>query len=131
MFWNNVKIALRNLRKNKTFAVINILGLAIGMTIFIFGGLLVEYEKTHDAFFENSSRTYTIGSYAAPDLNVGVDVMNATFSAIGPILESEFPDIDAVARTVSAEYLVEMGTDSFYQNIAFADAAFLKIFDFD
>ena len=40
MFWNNVKIALRNLRKNKTFAVINILGLAIGMTIYVFGGLV-------------------------------------------------------------------------------------------
>ena len=131
MFWNNVKIALRNLRKNKTFATINILGLAIGMTIFIFGGLLVEYERTHDAFFENSSRTYTIGSYAAPELNVGVDVLNSTFSAIGPILESEFPDIDAVARTISSEYLVKMGADSVYQNIAFADAAFLKIFDFN
>ncbi len=131
MFWNNVKIALRNLRKNKTFAAINILGLAIGMTIFIFGGLLVEYEETHDAFFENSSRTYTIGSYAAPELNIGVDVLNSTFSTIGPILESEFPDIDAVARTISEEYLVKMGTDSFYQNVAFADAAFLKIFDFN
>ena len=32
MFWNNVKIALRNLKKNKGFAAINITGLAIGLT---------------------------------------------------------------------------------------------------
>jgi putative ABC transport system permease protein len=131
MFWNNVKIALRNLRKNKTFATINILGLAIGLTIFVFGSLLVEYEQTHDVFFEKSSRTYTIGSYSAPELNIGIDVLNSTFSAVGPILESELSDLDAVARTISSEYLIKMGSDSFYQNIAFADAAFLEIFDFE
>jgi putative ABC transport system permease protein len=62
MFWNNVKIALRNLRKNKVFAAVNIFGLALGLTIYVFGGLLVKYEKTHDMFFENASRIYTIGS---------------------------------------------------------------------
>ena len=131
MFWNNVKIALRNLRKNKAFAAINILGLAIGLTIFVFGGLLVEYESTHDAFFKNASNTYTIGSHAAPDLDVGVDVLNATFSAVLPIVEVELSDVEAVARTVAREFLVRMGEESFYENISFADPAFLEIFDFE
>jgi putative ABC transport system permease protein len=48
MFWNNLKIALRTLRKNKLFAFINIAGLALGMTIYVLGGLIVEYEGTHD-----------------------------------------------------------------------------------
>ena len=64
MFWNNVKIALRNLRKNKAFALVNILGLALGLTIYVFGGLLVKYESTHDMMFENSANIYTIGSSA-------------------------------------------------------------------
>lgn len=129
MFWNNVKIALRNLRKNKVFAVINISGLAIGMTIFIFGGLLVEYERTHDAFFVNSENTYTVGSHAAPELDVGFDQLNSTFSAVGPIIEAEFPDVEAVARTVLREFLASFGAESFYQSVTFADPAFLKIFD--
>ena len=33
MFWNNVKIAIRNLRKNKLFAAINIIGLALGIAV--------------------------------------------------------------------------------------------------
>ena len=41
MFWNNVKIALRNLRMNYVFALVNILGLALGLTIYVFGGLLI------------------------------------------------------------------------------------------
>jgi len=131
MFWNNVKIALRNLRKNKTFAAINIAGLAIGLTIYVFGGLLVEYEQTHDVFFENYDRIYTIGATASPELNVGVENFNSVQSAVGPLIESDMPDVEAVARTLVLEYLVTMGPDKFYQQIRFADPAFLKIFDFD
>ena len=48
MIWNNIKIALRNIRKNKLFAFINIAGLAIGLTIYVFGGLLINYERDHE-----------------------------------------------------------------------------------
>ncbi len=131
MFWNNVKIALRNLRKNKVFALVNILGLALGLTIYVFGGLLVKYERTHDMFFENSDRIYTIGSIAAPDLNVGVDTFNATFTTVGPIIEAELQDVQLVARTVRSEYLLSVGDKSFYEGLRFADASLLEIFDFD
>jgi putative ABC transport system permease protein len=129
MLWNNIKISLRNLRKNKVFAAINITGLAVGMTIYVFGGLLVEYEATHDAFFENSDRTYTIGSYFAPEMNVGVDQINTAWSAFGPIIEAELSDVEAVARTMASEYLVTMGDDSYYEMMRFADPGLLQIFD--
>jgi putative ABC transport system permease protein len=131
MFWNNVKIALRNLRKNKTFAVINILGLAIGMTIYVFGGLVVNYERTHDTNFAKYDRTYTIGAMASPKLNVGVNNFNSVQSAVGPVIEAELTDIEAVARTLMIEFLVSVGNDGFYEQIRFADPAFLQIFDFD
>jgi len=131
MFWNNVKIALRNLRKNKLFALVNILGLALGLTVYVFGGLLVKYERTHDMFFENSANIYTIGSLAAPDLNVGVDKFNATFTTVGPIIEAELQDVELVARSVTSEYLLSVEDKSFYEGIRFADAAFTEIFDFD
>jgi putative ABC transport system permease protein len=130
MFWNNVKIALRNLRKNKVFALVNILGLALGLTIYVFGGLLVKYESTHDMFFENAANTYTIGSIAAPDLDVGIDRFNATFTTVGPIIEAELQDVRKVARTVPTEFLLSVGDKSFYEGVNFSDAAFLEIFDF-
>jgi len=131
MFWNHVKIALRNLRKNKVFAAINISGLALGLTIYVFGGLLVDYEGTHDLFFQNTPRVYTLGSTAAPDLNVGIDVMNSTFTTVGPIVEAELNDVEAVARTVNNEYLLTMGAESFYQGVRFSDPSLLQIFDLD
>ncbi|MGI9222097.1 MAG: ABC transporter permease [Woeseiaceae bacterium] len=129
MIWNNIKIALRNLRKNKLFAFINIAGLAIGMSIYVFGGLLIKYERDHDLFFENSSRIYTVASRAAPGLDVGIQSLNSTYTAVGPLIETELPDVAAVARTIGTEYLVSNGTESFYQGIRFADPAFLEIFD--
>jgi putative ABC transport system permease protein len=129
MFWNNIKIALRSLRKNKTFATINILGLAIGMTIYVFGGLLVKYESTHDSFFANADRVYTIGSVASPDLNVGVDRFTATWTAVGPIIDAELDDVEAVARTIKSEYLLTIGENRFYQMLNAADPALLEVFD--
>lgn len=131
MLWNNVKIALRNIQKNKSFAAINIAGLALGMTIYVLGGLIGKYESTHDAFFVNSDRTFTVGAYASPTLNVGIDRMNSVQSAVGPILEAELADVEAVARTLRSEFLVTMGDNSYYQTILFTDPALLDIFDFN
>jgi len=130
MLWNNVIIALRNLRKNKAFATINILGLALGMTIYILAGLIARYEGTHDAFFANSDRIYTLGVIAAPGLNVGIDKINTVQTGLGPILETELSDVEAVARTVRHEYLVSHADKGFYETVQFADPALLEIFDF-
>jgi putative ABC transport system permease protein len=131
MLWNNIIIALRNLRKNKAFAAINISGLAIGLTIYVFGGLLVEYENTHDQSFSNLDRIYTIGATAAPELNVGVDKFNSTFMAVAPLIKAELTDIDAVARTRNSEYLLQMGSESYYETLRFADPELLEIFNFN
>jgi putative ABC transport system permease protein len=131
MLWNNIIIALRNLRKNKAFAAINISGLALGLTIYIFGGLLVEYENTHDQSYANVNRIYTIGSTANPELNVGVDKFNSTFMAVAPIIKAELSDIDAVARTRNREYLLTSGAESYYEGLRFADPELLTIFDFN
>jgi putative ABC transport system permease protein len=131
MFWNNVKIAIRNLRKNKLFAAINITGLALGMTIYVLAGLIARYEGSHDAFFANSDRIYTLGIIAAPGLNVGIDKINSVQTGLAPIVEAELSDIDAIARTVNREYLVSYGDKGFYESVQFADPTLLEIFDFN
>lgn len=130
MLWNNIIIALRNLRKNKSFAAINISGLAIGLIIYVFGGLLVDYETTHDRTFANVDNIYTIGSTANPELNVGVDKFNSTFMAVGPIIKAQLTDALAVARTRLEEYLVSVDADGYYETLRFADPELLTIFDF-
>ncbi len=119
------------MRKNKLFAVINIAGLALGLTIYVFGGLLVEYEQTHDRFFKKANRIYTLGSHAAEGLDVGVDLLGSVFSTVGPIIKTELSDVEMVARTETREFLIKTGAEGFYQGIQFADPELLKIFDFN
>ena len=131
MTWNNVIIALRNLRKHKVFALMNIIGLAIGLVVFVFGNLLVNYEANHDANFANANRIYSVGSIAAPELDVGVDRINSTFMAVGPVLGTTLSDIEYVSRSMAEEYLITRNGDGFYQQIRFVDAAFFEMFDFE
>ena len=130
MFWNNVKIALRNLKKNKLFALINIIGLALGLTIYVFGGLLADYERSHDLFFKNASRIYTVGTVINPEAGLGINEIDSAHTALGPIIDTEFESVEMTARSLRREFLVTMGEDSFYQSVRFADATILEIFDF-
>ncbi len=131
MFRNYVKIAIRSILKNKLYAVINILGLAMGLAIYLFGGLLSEYEYTHDAFFDNSDRTYTIRGAVNASANMSIGQVDGVQSAVGVLIKTELSEVEAVARTKLREFLVSIGEDNYYQNIRFADPELLEIFNFE
>jgi putative ABC transport system permease protein len=58
MFKNYLKIALRNIVRQKVYSSINIAGLAIGMACFILISLWVRDELSYDRFHENGDRIY-------------------------------------------------------------------------
>jgi len=60
MIQNYLKIAFRNLLRNKVFSVINILGLALGMTCSLMIMLWVQDERSVDAFHANKNQLYRI-----------------------------------------------------------------------
>ncbi|MCB0748345.1 MAG: ABC transporter permease, partial [Ignavibacteriae bacterium] len=60
MFRNYFKIALRHLVQQKTYSVINILGLAIGTAASLLILHYVSYEKSYDKFHSESERIYRL-----------------------------------------------------------------------
>ncbi len=60
MFKNYLKIAFRNLWKNKAFSLINIMGLALGLTCSLLIMLWVNDEYNVDAFHKNDSQLYSV-----------------------------------------------------------------------
>lgn len=56
MFRNYLKIAWRNLKKNKGYSAINIGGLALGMAVTLIIGLWIQDELTHNDYFKNKDR---------------------------------------------------------------------------
>ena len=132
MFKNYIVIALRNILKNRLYAVINIIGLALGLTVYLFGGILADYENNHDTMFKNSDRIYTIGSVLQPTANIGIKEMSTTYTAMGPLIEAaEIAGVEAVARLVRRDFLLTYGEDNYNESINFTDASLQQMFDFD
>ncbi len=131
MLKNYITIALRNILKNRLYAFINIIGLAIGLTVYVFGSVLVDYEKNHDQYFANTDRIYTINSIFSPAANIGIKRADTTYAAFGEFLKTGMPQLEATARIKRQEFLVTIGDDDYYQEIRFTDPDFTKIFDLD
>ncbi|MFT7686643.1 MAG: putative ABC transport system permease protein [Candidatus Azotimanducaceae bacterium] len=130
MIKNYILIAWRQLFKNKLYASINVLGLVTGLSVYIFGSLLVEYENGHDSFYKNFDRIYTIGSIFSPNSNIGVSQNPGIYTGFTPFIEAEMQEIDAIARTVNREFLMTIEDNNYYQDIRFTDPSLLQIFDF-
>ena len=128
MLLNYFKIALRNLSKHRIYAAINIIGLALGLSVFLFGNLLAAYERNHDYMFADRDRIYTAGSLFSPDAEIGVGEIDSMYSAVAPLVRAELDGVEYNARTKHREFLVTVGEDSFYQSVCFADTQLTRIF---
>ena len=133
MYSNYIKLALRNMAKNRLYAFINIAGLAIGLAVFLFGSILASYERDHDSMFSKRDQTFTAGSVFSADADIGVLETDSIYTAMAPLLLAEEGGLETVARTVSREFLVSVGqsNDSYYQPVTFSDKELTRIFDFE
>lgn len=131
MFKNYITVALRNIMKNKLYAAINIIGLAIGLGVFVFGSVLIDYEKSHDRYFPKLDRIYSINSVIEPSAGFGIRQTDSTYAGFGQYVASGMQQVEASALVRRREFLISVGEDDFYQDIRFTDPDFAKIFDFD
>ncbi|MEO8111532.1 MAG: ABC transporter permease [Ginsengibacter sp.] len=127
MFKNYFKVALRNLRANKAFTFINIFGLAIGLTCFMFIAVFVYSELSYDRYPADAKNIYRVILSATGNGDVArypnVD------NAVGEGMKEAFPEIKASARVSPASDFVKYGDKNFKEeHLAFADSNFLRMF---
>ena len=96
MFKNYIKIAFRNLQKNKVFSLINIAGLTIGLTAFWLIALYVADELSFDRYHENAKRIYRVAQHAS--WNGGKFDFPITSDPFASALKNDFPQIQETAR---------------------------------
>jgi putative ABC transport system permease protein len=130
MIKNYIKVAWRNLWKNKVFSAINIIGLAVGMAACIVIMLFVHYEKSFDNFQPDHiyrlNEVQTIGSQGA------TQKVALSMFPMGPTMQQEFPEIKSFTRiSWTGRYqMTEKEKKIFLTQAFFVDTAFLKIFNF-
>src|ERR1043165_3325425 len=92
MFRNYFKTAWRNLMKNKTFSLINIAGLSIGMAACLLILQYVSFELSFDQFNKNTSDIYRVSNDRYQNGKL-IQHGTITYSAIGKAMQDDFPEV--------------------------------------
>jgi len=127
MLWNYVAAALRNLLRNGVYAVINILGLALGFAAVILIALFVRDEYSYDRFIPDHDRIYNVTEVVSPpgeaNLRIGV-----TAPHIGGAMKLDFPEVDAVTRLGPAQAALRHADIETVAQVYWADPNFFDLF---
>ncbi|MGY3053087.1 putative ABC transport system permease protein [Pedobacter sp. UYEF25] len=127
MFKNYFKIACRNLKRNSTFSILNIAGLAVGIACAAFIFLWVEYYVKFNDNISNLSNIYNVKNTQT----YGADTY--TFSATPfqakQTLKTDFPQVEDASRFNDVKSTISLDHKSISQAGAFVDGSFLKMFN--
>lgn len=129
MFFSYFKIALRNLKKNKAFSAINILGLSVGMASAILIFLWINNEVSYDRFHEKKDRIYE--AWNKSNFNGEVSSWNTTPKILAKALQDDIPEIETTTRVNWSEsYLTKFKDKTIMMNVSIVDSSFLNVFSF-
>ena len=132
MFKNYVKIAIRNILRNKLYSFINILGLALGITACLLIMLYINYEYSFENLFSKNDRIYRVLTIDAA-LGTNKQRVGITMPPLGSILADNFPEIEAAVRISNGRrMLMQIGDEQgiYTESLRASDANFFSIFDY-
>lgn len=126
-----IDVALRNLHRGKLDALLQVVGLAVGIAVCIILGLFLHSELTYDEHHVRHERIYRIAQrIVSPDGNASA--WATTSSALGPALAEEYPDVileHARFRVPDTDALLRSGNRAHYwDNVYLASGAVFEMF---
>lgn len=129
MFKNYLKVAFRNLWKNKGFSSINIVGLAIGMASAVLILLWMQNEVNYDDFHEKRDRIYEMWNRA--EFSGAVHSWNTTPKPLAAAMQRDMPEVEHTVRVDWAgQHLFSVGDKRLMIRGNAVDSDFLQVFSF-
>ena len=130
MWWNYLKIAFRSLIRNKSYSIINIFGLALGLTAFILIASFVRHEASYDRFHQNSQRIFRMGDSLKWSGNW--EKLAMTSAPMGPALQNDYPMVERATRIMPWKPSeLRWNEKKVTESPHFADNNFFKVFSFE
>lgn len=128
MIKNYFKTALRNLGRNKTYSLINVMGLALGMTCAILLYLYIQDETSYDHHHKKLDRIYRISTTNTK--SESVYHTGFTTAKLAGVVKKEASGVASVARILrrGRRNLVEYKNKKFTQYLPYADSSLFNIF---
>lgn len=128
MFKSYLKIAWRNVVKNRLHSIVNITGLAVGLASFIVILVYVNYELSYDKWDAQLSRVYKVS------MQQDKDILSATPAPLADLIAKDYPNAEtgtAVMYDGNYEMLLAAGDKKIYQaGMVTADSLFFKVFPY-
>jgi putative ABC transport system permease protein len=116
--------ALRNIRRHFSYALLNVSGLALGITTAVIIFLVVRNELSYDSYHRKADRTYRV-TLNAIDFNPSVSM------AITPALRADYPELEQVTQVwYQSGPVVKIGQQRYSEKeYCFVDEHFMDVFD--
>ncbi len=130
MIHNYFKSTFRNIVKNKTYSVLNIMGLALGIAACLFILQYVSYERSYDKFHANHPDLYRVlyKVYRNGELNIDCA---AAVPRVGPFMKEKMPQVIDYARVYPMGGVVTYGDIQYREDrMHMTDPSFLQMFTF-
>ncbi|HEX6889389.1 MAG TPA: ABC transporter permease [Chryseolinea sp.] len=133
MLKNYFKIALRSFQKHKGYAVLNLLGLTVGLTSALLVFLFAYDEFTYDHYHSKAENIYRLnGAYHLPN-NGAFEEYAAAGPVVGEMLVKDFPEIKQVVRIrrISDKVVETPGSENrVYEPVFAADSNLFRVFTY-
>ncbi len=129
MIRNYFITAFRNLWRNRTFSVINIVGLSVGLTCCMLMFLYAMDDVSYDRFNIKAPNIYhLVVDQRSPDGQV--HKYSGTSDIPGPSFKRQLPEVQDFVRIYGTDYTIKRGSDVFDQVALFVDSNFFSVFTF-
>lgn len=138
-FWGNekmlaanyVSVAFRRVTKTWRYTAINVFGLALGLTIFLFVTTFAHFERTYDSFFGNADRIFVPHYDFGPKASWGGRHSVSTRPALAPYFK-ELTAVEAVATVGTFQAVADIGQGrKFTEVVRSVGSNFFTVFGFD
>ncbi|OEK00707.1 hypothetical protein BFP97_03925 [Roseivirga sp. 4D4] len=132
MFKNFITSAFRSIKRQKTFSFINIMGLAIGISVSLMLFLFIQNELQYDKFHENKEDIFrVISRYTTTSGNTNSSAI--TFGSVVPEMIKSIPEVPYATRIYNygATEIISNQTKYKDRSMYFSDHDFFKIFSFE
>jgi len=129
MLKNLIKTALRNIRSNKAMTIINVLGLALGMTICLLITLYVIDELSYDTYNAKAGRIYRVNT----DIRSGTSVSSRAIAspAVAIALQHAYPEVEKTVRLLPGSERFKKGDVLVQEDkVAYCDSSIFDVFTF-
>jgi putative ABC transport system permease protein len=131
LFWSYLKTAWRTIRRQRSYALVIIAGLSIGISLFLFFFRLYDWARSVDTFHHDVDRIHCVVQTFA-SANGGEDHLAFVPTLLPSALKDEIPEVEDTTHFYQpGRIIVTSGEHSFFENhVLCVDPNFLSFFDF-